>query len=290
MKISVVVVVYNMAREAPRTLHSLSTEYQDRLAADDYEVIVVENGSTDPLDPEHVRGFAGNFRYFYLAGAGPSPAPAVNFGLREARGAVVGVMIDGARIATPGLLHSALLGAGLYPRAIVASLGWYLGSENQRVSASRGYNQATEDALLERIGWPKDGYRLYEIATLDDSSSWFQSIHESNALFMRKDLWTEIGGMDELFDCPGGGLVNLDTLCRACEIPDSELVLLFGEGTFHQIHGGVATNAPPDVFERNMALWSAQYEQLRGREWKPSVKAPTYLGAIPPSALPHIAN
>lgn len=38
--VSVVVVVYNMPREAPRTLHSLSAEYQRHIDADDYEVIV----------------------------------------------------------------------------------------------------------------------------------------------------------------------------------------------------------------------------------------------------------
>ena len=35
----------------------------------------------------------------------PSPAHAINRGLAEARGKVVGVLIDGARIVTPGLLH-----------------------------------------------------------------------------------------------------------------------------------------------------------------------------------------
>ena len=38
-KVSVVVVVYNMPREARRTLHSLSAEYQRHIDADDYEVI-----------------------------------------------------------------------------------------------------------------------------------------------------------------------------------------------------------------------------------------------------------
>jgi GT2 family glycosyltransferase len=36
--VSVVVVVYNMAREAPRTLHSLSAGYQRHIDPDDYEV------------------------------------------------------------------------------------------------------------------------------------------------------------------------------------------------------------------------------------------------------------
>ena len=44
--VSVIVVVFNIPREAPRTLYSLSAEYQRDIAADDYEVIVVDDGST----------------------------------------------------------------------------------------------------------------------------------------------------------------------------------------------------------------------------------------------------
>ena len=43
--LSVVVVFYNMQREAARTLHSLSRAYQQGIDDLDYEVIVVENGS-----------------------------------------------------------------------------------------------------------------------------------------------------------------------------------------------------------------------------------------------------
>ena len=38
-----------MTREAPRTLRSLSPGYQQGIHPDDYEVIVVENGSSAPL-------------------------------------------------------------------------------------------------------------------------------------------------------------------------------------------------------------------------------------------------
>ncbi len=77
-------VVYNMRREAARTLHSLSRSYQRGVEDLDYEVIVVENGS-DPdqrLGEEFVRSFGPEFRYIDLAGeASPSPAPAVNRGI-----------------------------------------------------------------------------------------------------------------------------------------------------------------------------------------------------------------
>jgi len=54
-KLSVVVVVHNIPREASRTLYSLSPHYQRHIAAQDYEVIVVDNGSTPPFDARYSR-------------------------------------------------------------------------------------------------------------------------------------------------------------------------------------------------------------------------------------------
>jgi Glycosyl transferase family 2/Methyltransferase domain len=292
--VSVVVVIHNMAREAARTLLSLSTTYQRNIAAEQYEIIVVDNGSTRPLGPEVIDGLAGNFRLIRLDPAPPSPAHAVNVGIAEARGEIIGVMIDGARIVTPGLLHFARHGARLHPRAVVATLGWYLGFDFQRWSMRYGYDQTREDALLQEIGWPQDGYRLFEIATMDEScvEGWFFPIAESNALFMRRELWDALGGMDERFDAPGGGLVNLDTFIRAVELPDAQLVMLLGEGTFHQIHGGVATNLAPEQFPESFKKWDDQYEKIRGHRFHLSTlhTSPTYLGVLPRPALAHFAR
>ena len=60
--VSIIVVVYNMAREAPRSFFSLSSTYQRNVAADDYEVIVGDNGSTPPFDPAVFGKLKGNFR------------------------------------------------------------------------------------------------------------------------------------------------------------------------------------------------------------------------------------
>lgn len=287
--VSVVVVVYNMLREAPRTLHSLSAAYQRHIEPDDYEVIVVDNGSNPPFDPKVIEGLSGNFRLIRIDDASPSPAQAVNRGLAEAHGEIIGVVIDGARIATPGLLHFARHGAQLYDRAVVATLGWHLGYDLQRWAIRAGYDQAREDALLASIRWPEDGYRLFEVATMDGSSfdGWLAPIGESNALFMRRELWATLGGMEESFDAPGGGLVNLDIYRRAGELPGAELVILLGEGTFHQLHGGTASNAPVESFPGLLAGWGKQYEAIRGCFFAyPKLKnAPTYLGTLPRPAL-----
>jgi tetratricopeptide (TPR) repeat protein len=286
--VSIVVIVYNMAREAPRTLRSLSADYQRHIGADDYEVIVVDNGSMPPLDPKVLDGLAGNFRLIRLDPARPSPAHAINVGLAAANGDVIGVMIDGARMVTPGFLHFGRNGVRLYPRAVVASLGWYLGFDFQKMSIVNNYNQSREDALLESIGWPNDGYRLFEIGALDESSigGWFAPISESNGLFLSRNSWDRLGGVEERFDAPGGGFLNLDTLIRAVELPDSELVILLGEATFHQLHGGIATNSNWRYLPQSVVAWRTQYESIRGRPWSP-VAPPrrTYLGVLPRAAL-----
>jgi glycosyltransferase involved in cell wall biosynthesis len=289
--LSVVVVVYNMAREAPRTLHSLSADYQRHIDPEDYEVIVVDNGSDPPLEPEVIEGLAGDFRLIRIDHATPSPAPAINRGINEARGDVIGVMIDGARMVTPGLLHFARHGVALYDRAVVASIGWFLGFDDQRWAQETGYDKNREDALLKLIDWPADGYRLFEIGTLAASSrnGWLLPIAESNALFLRRELWEMLEGFDERFDLPGGGLVNLDTYRRALELPNAELVVLLGEGSFHQIHGGIATNADIDLFSEGLQHWARQYETIRGQPWTLSEQErPTYLGTLPRPALSHL--
>jgi glycosyltransferase involved in cell wall biosynthesis len=284
-----VVVAYNIPREAPRTLYSLSAAYQRHIAPDDYEVIVVDNGSDPPLDPQMLAGLQGHFRLIRIESAPPSPAHAINRGIAEARGDIIGVMIDGARIATPGLLHFARHGARLYEKAVVATLGWYLGPDFQNRSIERGYDQSREDALLEKIDWPRDGYRLFEIGVMDESSydGWFRPISESNALFLRRESWDLLGGVDERFDAPGGGLVNLDTFQRCLEWPDAQLVVLLGEGTFHQLHGGIATNVSADRHRESWERWAAQYTGIRGRPYAvPRPRSlPTYIGTLPRRAL-----
>ena len=45
LDLSVVVVAHDMSRELPRTVRSLAPDYQRGVKADDYEVIVIDNGS-----------------------------------------------------------------------------------------------------------------------------------------------------------------------------------------------------------------------------------------------------
>ncbi|MGR9106200.1 MAG: glycosyltransferase family A protein [Gammaproteobacteria bacterium] len=287
-----VVITYNMERELPRTLMSLSKQYQLGTENINYEVVVVDSGSNPPFGGKRVESYGDYFRYLYLENAPPSPAYALNQGVMQARGSVVCLMIDGARIASPGITRWAMLAFRAFEDPTVSVFGWHLGPQIQNRSITEGYNQSTEDALLEKIGFPSDGYRLFDISVFAGScqGGWFAPIAESNAVFLRKAAFWDIGGYDERFDSPGGGFVNLDFYHRAVLRDNKELVVLLGEGVFHQFHGGIATNSGESELKKNLELWRGQYQELRGIEFQSPKKKPIYLGTVPENALPSIAD
>jgi hypothetical protein len=285
LKLSVVVIAYNMARELPRTLLSLSPEMQLGIGSGDYEIIIVDNGSDPPAAIDVP--WAGT-RLVRIDDATPSPAAAVNRGLSIATGDLIGVLIDGARLASPGLLSGAIRASSLHRRPVIGSLGFHLGREVQMKSVRAGYTEREEDRLLATSGWEHDGYRLFEISVFAGSSAggWFAPIAESNALFMPPALWDELKGYEERFVSPGGGLVNLDTYARACALPDSQLMLLLGEGTFHQVHGGASTNTDSPTWEP----FHDEYVGIRGVEYESPQVEPLYIGFVRDQVLGHIGE
>jgi hypothetical protein len=280
-------VAYDMARELPRTLRSLAPGYQRGIDVDEYEVIVVDNGSPEPIDPAVFASFAGRLSRVRIDPAPPTPARAANLGIEMARAEFVGLLIDGARIASPGLLAGALAGRRLADRPIVASLGFHLGATRHMHARDAGYDEAVEDALLADLDWERDGYRLFSASTLAASSArgWFRPMGESNGLFMPAALWQEVGGLDEGFALPGGGLSNHDLYRRACALPDVQLVVLLGEGTFHQIHGGAATSGRIGWDEMH-----AEYVARRGHAYEPPRNERLYVGTVPDATLDHVQH
>jgi putative sugar O-methyltransferase len=287
-RISVVVVCYNMAREIPRTLRSLAPDYQQNIRADEYEIVLVDNGSTQPFDEALCRSFGMNLVIHRLEPAPPSPARALNEGLALATGDLIGAVIDGARMASPGLLGMADCASRLHDRPVITALGFHLGPEVQAVSITKGYNQEAEDRLLAQSEWTANGYRLFSVSSLAGAAQrgWFGPMLESNALFLPREVWQELGGYDEAFVTPGGGFANADIFARACQLPQSQVIVLLGEGMFHQVHGGVATNDPHAA----QHLWLREYSEIRGRPFEPPAYNPWYFGRVAPEVLPSIED
>ncbi len=116
------------------------------------------------------------------------------------------------------------------------------GPGQQPIAVDKGYDQVREDELFDAIGWPADGYRLFEISHFIGERDWFDGVLESNCLFVPRSLLEQVGAFDDSFSMPGGGYANLDLWERLGSAPDVTTVTILGEGSFHQVHGGTTTN------------------------------------------------
>jgi hypothetical protein len=281
--VSFVLIVYDMPIQAQNTVRSLLPDYQRDAQLQDYEVIIVENDSANTMSREFLERLPPNFSYHLRKESKPTPIFAINYGIDQARGKNICVMIDGARLLTPGVVKNTILGHRLSTRAIVTVPGYHLGFELQQIAVGSGYDVERERALMRSISWPDNGYRLFEISCFSGSckNGFYLAHSESNCISMPRELWQEVGGYDVRFDIRGGGLVNLDLYKRACELPGITHVFLHGEGTFHQFHGG-ATTGGEDALPREKLIEEIkdQYVKIRGQNFTAPQTHPIYLGEL----------
>ena len=265
-KLSVVVVCYEMAAQIKNTLRSLLPPYQCGVETSDYEIILIDNGSAKILDDE-TRTISPNLQYIYLPPneSSPNPASAMNRAAALSRAPLLCLMIDGARMLTPGVLSWGMRLLELASGAMVEVRGWHLGPKWQPESVAEGYNHDIESQLLEQVRWLENGYRLFDISSgsAQTKRGISQPASESNCLFVSRELFDRLGGFDERYEEAGGGLVNLDFYARAVAAADHVWTLL-GEGTFHQVHGGAATSLSLEELRLAIVRWVAESSRLRG--------------------------
>ena len=286
--VSFVLIVYDMPIQAQNTVRSLLPDYQVGTELQDYEVLVVENESGNHLSADFLRTLPANFHYHLRKEDQPTPVHAINFGIQQARGENICVMIDGARVLTPGIVKNIILGHRVSELAVVTVPGYHLGFELQQKAVGSGYGVEQEQLLMQSIAWPDDGYRLFEIACFSGSCApgFYLPHSESNCISMPRQIWKGLGGYDARFDMRGGGVVNLDLYKRACEYPGVTHVVLQGEGTFHQFHGGVTTGGDDaEARDRFIAAIRKQYEEIRGQNFTSPATNPVYLGELSVHAL-----
>jgi glycosyltransferase involved in cell wall biosynthesis len=273
-KVSVIVVGFDMARELPRTVQSLLPPYQRDVAATDIEIIIADNGSHEPVRRDWFPADA-DITVLRVDTGGVSPCRAANLAAAYARADHLAVVIDGARMASPGLIRTALDATRIHTEAFIATLGFHLGPKVQQVSVTEGYDRDVEDRLLEAIAWPTDGYRLFEICALGESyrEGAFVAPPETTFFVTSRARYEALGGFDEGFQTLGGGFANYDLFDRATPDDGPPLIMLIGEGTFHQLHFGATTQAggirrPADTGQGSLGdRYAEEYERLRGRPW-----------------------
>lgn len=106
-------------------------------------------------------------------------------------------------------------------------------------------------------------------------------------MFATRAALDDVGNGDVRFDQPGGGVLNLDLYRQIVELPQTQLVILPGEASFHQFHGGVTTRQDAQRV-RLMRQFRQRYEEIRGREFHAPLREPVLLGAVSPYAQPFL--
>lgn len=284
--LSVVVIVYDMPRQALNTLYSLSTNYQQNVDADTYEVIVVENRSHNIMDQAAIAKLDGNFRYFLRDEQGVSPAAAINFALSHCEGEHICLMIDGARLVTPGVIHYSLMACKITPNALVVVPGYHLGPKEHHLLDASTYSETQEQEALRQAGWPQSGYSIFSMSCFSGGNhrGFFHPFMECNCLVTSKQIFLSAGGADERFNLPGGGALNLFIYRKLAMHPESVLFVLPGEGSFHQQHGGVTTSHV-DARESLLVRQRDQLNAFLDEPFKSPCIEPILLGKLPGTAM-----
>lgn len=286
-KLSIVVIVYHMAEQALNTIYTLSTQHQQSVDEADYEIVVVENRSDQTIDTKKIFALGNNIRYVLRDDSGVSPAAAINVGLSMCQSPFVGLLIDGARMVTPRIIHYALMAHAVSEDSLVIIPGYNLGPELHHLNKKINYNEQTEKELLASINWREDGYQLFNICNIGEANprGVFQPFMECNCLFTSKANWDRIGGADQTFHFPGGGGLNLHMYRRLGVLKETEyFFILPGEGSFHQYHGGVSTTEREDREEMFLSPRS-QLESHWNGKFKGLEREPVLLGAVTAPAM-----
>jgi hypothetical protein len=277
--LSVIICIFNMSREGRRTILSALPPYQKNVDDLAYEVIIVDNWSDMPVENAFIDSLGSNIKYCVPPMVSSSPVFALNWAAREvATGRYLMFCIDGARLFSDRLVRTTFeaFEVSLHKNAFVYTLAWHLGSKKHSLSRLDGYNQLVEDELLESIDWYNRPDRLFEISVFAGSSErgFFSNIQESNAFAVSRSLYEMVGGFDERFSSPGGGIANLEIFCRYVTNSTVTPICLLSEGTFHQYHGGVATGGLRGWDEHFLP----EYISIFGNEYKTPEYRRVYFG------------
>lgn len=176
--VSVVVPTFNRPRQLGECLDALA---QQTVPSAEFEVVVVDDGSPQPLDGL-VAAFGPRLRVRLVRQENAGPAAARNRGCREAVGPLVAFTDDDCR-PRPTWLERLVEGERVHPGALVG------GST---------FNGLTDDLFAETSQFIVD--LVYEHFNADVDEAYFFA---SNNILCRRDRLLDVGGFDTTFPRAG---------------------------------------------------------------------------------------
>ena len=149
---------------------------------------------------------------------------------------------------------------------------------------SAAWDQAAEDRLLASVDWQRNGYELFRLARSfnDAAMGWFGCLLESSCFAMSRATFEQLGGFEQRFQSPGGGLVSLDFFRRAVARQDLPMSSCSAKRRSTSIHGGAASGAKPGG-EHPWPRFQVEYA-VDPRRPVPAVRAPADLLRPVPAA------
>ena len=255
---------YNMENEINNTLFTIC-DYQAKSYVD-YWVTVLDNGSYPPMK---IGRFDKRVEIRYVENASKSPLGAINHLIAEGHSEFICVVLDGARLWSPGVIRQFCNSISLDRSSPSTVTSYHLGPVHQSFSRDYGYDKEAEILMLEALNWRENGYRLFDVSVLAGANPDGEKgqMNESCCLFLERKLWNKIGGFNENFISVGGGFGTLDLFNRLMIETKGHINVLGGEGCFHQIHGGISTSSNPPFDE-----WESEYVHINGKAYiKPIV-------------------
>jgi len=277
--ITFVIAAYNIPQQIERTLMTCSPHYQ-KAPPQEIEIIVVDNGSKTPLTMADFKKFPRVTKVINVEGK-PSPVFGLNEGIKAARFSNVAIIIDGAHMLTPGVFKNTKAMCKSFTRPVINIPQYILGRVSQNLNTNPdAFARESED--LKAIGWPGNGYELFNYAVMpgENMSRNFYNAVETNCLITNKTVLEDCGAFNEKFDEPGAGLANLELFMRLCNNPDNQYIMIPGEGSFHQDHGGTTTNPSPEERDKLVQEYFETYKKITGDKRLLNVRGPFVYGNV----------
>ena len=179
IEVSIVIPTYNRLKSLNRVLEALTNQ---TYPLDDFEVIVVSDGSNDGTD-EYLRIFQPPYTFRTIFQSNQGPAAARNNGISQARGKLL-LFLDDDVLPTPELLIEHLKVHAQHGENVVA-IGPMLSPSDFKMSPWVNWEQ---EALAKQ-------YRDMDLGKWEPTARQF---YTGNSSLARKHL-TEIGGFDVSF-------------------------------------------------------------------------------------------